>query len=233
MSGIERSSGSRPEAGSLLPEPRTRSWSPCTAWLVVVEQGCRVARASYRRPSRVHRDGREELGESAGVDPYVPPVGDHRSPVCPGGGRSRCAQRVMHAAQGDDVVTVRGAALLPRPHVMQVAVAHRRRTSRERTATVAQTDRSSKARRGQSHSKSHVQDWESLPSTAGMISALHARTRSSPAETDVPSASTPAARPGREGPGMGSALGAAPRPRGSAASSPHRAPGPPRRRESR
>ena len=155
------SGGERPAAGcgeSAPRRPLRLRRSSCPAWLVMVEQGRRVPHAADRHPGRVHRRGREELGESAAVDPDVPPVGDHGPPVCPGGGRSGFAERVMHPAQGHDVVPVCRTALLPRPHVMQVAMAHRRRTSRERAATVAQTDRSSKARRGQPHSQSHVQD---------------------------------------------------------------------------
>src|SRR5450756_929689 len=91
--------------------------SSCPAWLVMVEQGCRVAHAADRYPGRVHCRGWEELGESAAVDPDVPPVGDHRPPVCPGGGRSGFAQRVMHPAQGHDVVPVRRTAPVSYTHL--------------------------------------------------------------------------------------------------------------------
>ena len=76
-------SGPPLDAASLLPKALRLRRSSCPAWLVMVEQGCRVAHAADRYPGRVHRHGREELGESAAVDPDVPPVGITGRPSAP------------------------------------------------------------------------------------------------------------------------------------------------------
>ena len=87
---------------------------------------------------RIDCFGRDEFGQSAGVDPYCPLVDGLE---CPVGESYRCGgfdQAVVGVAEGDRVAQGGRAAELPGCDVVHVAVPHRHGASGKGAPTVAQ-----------------------------------------------------------------------------------------------
>ena len=106
----------------------------------------------------VDRQGRQELGESAGVDAYLPLIDRLHSPVGQSSGWGRFDEPVVRATQGDDVAEVARAADLPWRDVVHVAVPHRDRAPGIGAAAVAERDRQPKGRWYEPMCPAYVED---------------------------------------------------------------------------
>ena len=94
-----------------------------------------------RSLGRIHCHGRDEFGQPAGVDPYLPLVNRLERPVGQPHRWGGFHQAVVGLAQGHHVAQGGRAAELPGRDVVHVAVPHRHDASGKGAPAVAERDR--------------------------------------------------------------------------------------------